>query len=40
MPYKTSIKPRSAEHEKRIRALEKVYPWEQSDAKELENSTM
>lgn len=37
LPYKTSIKPRSKKHEELIRAAEKDYPWEESDAKELEN---
>lgn len=37
LPYETSIKPRSAHHEKLIRSVEDVFPWEESDAKELEN---
>jgi cytochrome P450 len=37
LPYKASIKPRSAAHEKIIRDAEKEYPWEESDAKELKN---
>ncbi|KAF2260004.1 O-methylsterigmatocystin oxidoreductase [Lojkania enalia] len=37
LPYRTSIKPRSSEHERLIKEAEKEYPWEESDAKELEN---
>ncbi|KAF2024274.1 cytochrome P450 [Setomelanomma holmii] len=36
VPYRTSIMPRSAEHEKRIRKAEQEFPWEESDAKYLE----
>ncbi|KFY34347.1 hypothetical protein V494_06846 [Pseudogymnoascus sp. VKM F-4513 (FW-928)] len=38
MPYRISIKPRSKVHEELIKAAEEVYPWEESDAKELENA--
>ncbi|TVY47716.1 O-methylsterigmatocystin oxidoreductase [Lachnellula occidentalis] len=37
VPYRISIKPRSKVHEELIRAAEQEYPWEESDAKELEN---
>lgn len=37
VPYRISIKPRSKMHEDLIKAAEKEYPWEESDAKELEN---
>lgn len=37
LPYRTSIKPRSKMHEDLIKAAEHEYPWEQSDAKKLEN---
>ena len=37
LPFKTSIKPRSDHHEKLIRSVEELFPWEESDAKELEN---
>ncbi|OBT75741.1 hypothetical protein VF21_05955 [Pseudogymnoascus sp. 05NY08] len=36
-PYRISIKPRSKVHEELIKAAEQEYPWEESDAKELEN---
>ncbi|KAF1813984.1 cytochrome P450 [Eremomyces bilateralis CBS 781.70] len=36
IPYRTSINPRSDMHTKLIRAAEKEYPWEKSDAKALE----
>ncbi|KAF2787590.1 cytochrome P450 [Melanomma pulvis-pyrius CBS 109.77] len=36
VPYRTSIKPRSEKHAQLIRAAEKEYPWEESDAKALE----
>ncbi|CAG5137089.1 uncharacterized protein ALTATR162_LOCUS38 [Alternaria atra] len=36
VPYRTSIKPRSEKHKQLIRAAEKDYPWEESDAKVLE----
>jgi hypothetical protein len=36
VPYRTSIKPRSEKHEQLIRAAEREYPWEESDAKALE----
>jgi hypothetical protein len=35
--YRCSIKPRSDTHEQLIKASERLYPWEESDAKELEN---
>ena len=35
VPYRTSITPRSSEHEKLIRKAEQEYPWEESDAKAL-----
>ncbi|KAI4950472.1 hypothetical protein J4E91_004355 [Alternaria rosae] len=37
VPYRCSIKPRSEAHERLIKASEQLYPWEESDAKELEN---
>ncbi|KAI4616762.1 hypothetical protein J4E83_006342 [Alternaria metachromatica] len=37
VPYRCSIKPRSEAHERLIKASEKLFPWEESDAKELEN---
>lgn len=37
VPYRISIKPRSKVHEELIKAAEQEYPWEESDAKELEN---
>lgn len=36
-PFDTSIKPRSAHHERLIRSLEQTYPWEESDGKILES---
>ncbi|KAI1132575.1 cytochrome P450 [Nemania abortiva] len=36
VPYKVTIRPRSFQHEKMIRALEETYPWQQSDTKVLE----
>jgi len=36
-PYRISIKPRSKGHEELIKAAENEYPWEESDAKELES---
>ncbi|WQF86947.1 Putative cytochrome P450 [Colletotrichum destructivum] len=35
-PFEISIKPRSPHHEGLIRAIEKTFPWEQSDAQTLE----
>ena len=35
-PYTCSIKPRSSAHEQMIKKAEQDYPWEESDAKELE----
>ncbi|OBT69090.1 hypothetical protein VE03_01398 [Pseudogymnoascus sp. 23342-1-I1] len=37
VPYRVSIKPRSKVHEELIKAAEQEYPWEESDAKELES---
>lgn len=37
VPYRCSIQPRSAAHEELVRAAEHIYPWEESDAKELED---
>jgi cytochrome P450 len=37
VPYRCMIKPRSLAHVELIKAAEKEYPWEESDAKELEN---
>ncbi|KAL5501294.1 hypothetical protein ACEPAH_8554 [Sanghuangporus vaninii] len=37
VPYKISIKPRSAKHEALIRSIEEEYPFQESDAKELES---
>lgn len=37
VPYRVLIKPRSKVHEELIKAAELEYPWEESDAKELEN---
>ncbi|KAF9738883.1 hypothetical protein PMIN02_001195 [Paraphaeosphaeria minitans] len=37
MPFKCDIRPRSGEHERLVREAEREYPWEESDAKELEN---
>ncbi|TDZ15801.1 O-methylsterigmatocystin oxidoreductase [Colletotrichum orbiculare MAFF 240422] len=34
--FETSIKPRSYKHEQLIRSVEKTYPWEESDAKTLQ----
>ncbi|KAI2630045.1 putative cytochrome P450 oxidoreductase OrdA-like protein [Xylaria nigripes] len=36
LPFKTTIKPRSPHHEKMIRSLEDVYPWQESDMDVLE----
>ena len=36
MPYQNSIKPRSPRHEQLIKSAEDIYPWEESDAKDLE----
>ena len=35
-PFKCRIEPRSERHERLIRSIEKVHPWEESDAKILE----
>ncbi|KAI4666122.1 uncharacterized protein J4E78_003589 [Alternaria triticimaculans] len=37
VPYRCSIKPRSEDHKRLIKASEQLFPWEESDAKELEN---
>ena len=37
IPYRASIRPRSKAHEELIKAAERIYPWEESDARELEN---
>ncbi|KAF1978184.1 cytochrome P450 [Bimuria novae-zelandiae CBS 107.79] len=37
MPFKCDIKPRSEEHAELIKKMLEEYPWEESDAKELEN---
>lgn len=37
VPYKAFIKPRSEKHAELIRAAEQEYPWEESDARELES---
>jgi hypothetical protein len=39
VPFKTSIIPRSPQHEALIRSLEEKYPWQESDAKILESVT-
>lgn len=36
-PFKTAIKPRSPSHETLIRSIEKIHPWQESDAKVLES---
>ncbi|KAF2702973.1 cytochrome P450, partial [Pleomassaria siparia CBS 279.74] len=36
VPYKAQIKPRSEKHEALIKSSEEIYPWEESDARELE----
>jgi hypothetical protein len=36
VPFKATIKPRSAKHEELIRAVESEHPWEKSSAKVLE----
>ncbi|KAG9190558.1 hypothetical protein G6011_08646 [Alternaria panax] len=38
VPFRCLIKPRSDDHEQLIKASEQLYPWERSDAKELENT--
>ncbi|KAI1412256.1 putative cytochrome P450 oxidoreductase OrdA-like protein [Hypoxylon sp. FL1857] len=35
VPYKNVIKPRSPHHEKLIRSIEEIYPWQESDSKTL-----
>ncbi|TRX88391.1 hypothetical protein FHL15_010704 [Xylaria flabelliformis] len=36
-PFECVIKPRSPHHEKLIRSIESIYPWEESDSKVLES---
>lgn len=36
-PFKSVIKPRSPRHEKLIRSIEEVHPWDESDGKVLES---
>ncbi|KAI0427566.1 putative cytochrome P450 oxidoreductase OrdA-like protein [Xylaria sp. FL1042] len=36
-PFKNAIMPRSPHHEKLIKSLEDIYPWQQSDGKALEH---
>jgi cytochrome P450 len=38
-PFKTSVTPRSQKHEALIRSIEKIYPWQESDADILERVT-
>ncbi|KAK1983937.1 cytochrome P450 [Colletotrichum cereale] len=38
-PFDVSIKPRSPQHEKLIRAIEETHPWQKSDAEKLERIT-
>lgn len=37
VPFRNAIKPRSAHHEKLVRAIEDTYPWQESDSKILES---
>ncbi|KAI2619924.1 putative cytochrome P450 oxidoreductase OrdA-like protein [Hypoxylon sp. NC1633] len=37
VPYKNVIKPRSLHHERLIRSIEDIYPWQESDSEILEN---
>jgi hypothetical protein len=37
LPYKISIKPRSEHHEKLIKSVEEMYPFEESHVEELEH---
>ncbi|XXG99338.1 hypothetical protein Hte_005675 [Hypoxylon texense] len=37
VPYRNLIKPRSPHHEKLIRSIEDIFPWEESDSKALES---
>lgn len=37
VPFKAEIKPRSAHHEKLVRAIEEKFPWQESDANVLES---
>ncbi|KAF2124167.1 cytochrome P450 [Dothidotthia symphoricarpi CBS 119687] len=39
-PYRAIVKPRSAEHAELIKKAEQDFPWEESDAKELEKATV
>jgi cytochrome P450 len=36
-PFKIAIKPRSPRHEALIRSIEKIHPWQKSDAEVLES---
>ncbi|KAF5640103.1 oxidoreductase [Fusarium tjaetaba] len=36
-PFETAIKPRSSEHRKLIKSIERIHPWQQSDAETLAN---
>lgn len=36
-PFKASIRPRSPHHEDLIRGIEQAHPWQQSDAKLMQN---
>jgi cytochrome P450 len=38
-PFKTSVKPRSTQHEELIRSIEKIHPWQESDASVLDRIT-
>lgn len=38
-PFKASIKPRSPHHENMIKHIEITHPWQQSDAKLMQNVT-
>ncbi|KAI1035635.1 hypothetical protein LB504_006129 [Fusarium proliferatum] len=37
MPFETTIKPRSSEHRELIESIERMHPWQQSDADTLAN---
>lgn len=39
VPFKTSVEPRSPQHEALILSIEQDHPWEESDAKVLESIT-
>lgn len=36
LPYRAEVKPRSGRHEEVIREVERMFPWEESDAGVLE----